>query len=324
VGGISTEERSVCAAMNRSGIPLLIMATTDSAHARYRYNHAKYMVVDGRMVLVSTENFGLHGYPPQGSRGNRGWGVLIEDPGVARYFGEVFSSDTTGEDVVPYTPALWGTFTPGLIPAYQPRFSPIRVTDVAVTPILAPDTSGEIFSLIARAGEQIEIEQATIGNDSSGRLNPFLAAAVNASRRGIQVRILLDGGRYSVEGGDDNDEMADLVNGIAGRESLPIAARMLEPGPSNLVTLHTKGMIVDRQIVMISSINWNENSPNFNREAGVILESPALGSYYSSVFEEDWARAGEAGGAPGLDMVRLAMTGVVIFILLLLFLRRRR
>jgi len=45
------------------------------------------------------------------------------------------------------------------------------------------------------------------------------------------------------------------------------------------VTLHTKGMIVDRQIEMTSSINWNENSPNFNREAGVILESPALGCY---------------------------------------------
>jgi len=324
VGGISTEERSVCAAMNRSGIPLLMMATTSSAHARYRYNHAKYVVVDRQKVLVSTENFGLHGYPPQGSRGNRGWGVLIDDRGVAGYFREVFTADTRGEDVVPYIPELWGIFAPGLIPPYQLRFSPLRVTGAAVTPILSPDTSSEILSLIARAGERIEIEQTTITNDTPGQLNPFLAAAMNASRRGIVVRILLDGGKYSVEGPEDNDEMADLVNGIAGRESLPLTARTLDPGANNLVTLHTKGMIVDRTLVLVSSINWNGNSPNFNREAGVILEDAALGSYFSSVFEEDWNRAGGGGGTGGPDMAKLAVAGMVIVILLLLFLRRRR
>jgi cardiolipin synthase len=324
VGGISTEERSVCAAMNRSGIPLLMMATTSAAHARYRYNHAKYVVVDGQKVLVSTENFGLHGYPPQGSRGNRGWGVLIEDRGVAGYFREVFTADTRGEDVVPYTPELWGIFTPGLIPPYQLRFSPLRVTGAVVTPILSPDTSSEIPSLIARANERIEIEQASIRNASGDRLDPFLSAAVNASRRGIAVRILLDGSRYNEEGPTDNNEMVDLVNSLARREGLPISARIMDPEIANLEAIHTKGVVVDGRLVLISSVNWNGNSPNFNREAGVILEDAALGSYFSSVFEEDWNQAGEGGGARGPDMAKLAVAGVVIVILLLIFLRRRR
>jgi cardiolipin synthase len=324
VGGISTEERSVCAAMNRSGIPLLIMTTTDSAHARYRYNHAKYMVVDRQKVLVSTENFGLHGYPPQGLRGNRGWGVLIEDPEVARYFREVFVFDTEGEDVVPYTPAQWGIFSPGLIPPYQLRFSPIRVTGAAVTPILSPDTSSEIFSLLARAGERIEIEQASVRNSSGDELNPFLSAAVNASRRGVAVRILLDGSRYNDEGPADNNEMVDLVNSLARREGLPISARSMNPGSANLEAIHTKGVVVDGRFVLISSINWNGNSPNFNREAGVILEDPILGGYFSSVFDEDWNHAGDGGGARGPDMVKLAVAGLVIVLLLIFFIRRRR
>ena len=75
---------------------------------------------------------------------------------------------------------------------------------------------------------------------------------------------------------------------------------------------------------MFLSINWNGNSPNFNREAGVILGNPAVGEYFSSVFEEDWNRAG-AGTAPfGPDPVKLVAAGIVIVILVLLFLRRGR
>jgi phosphatidylserine/phosphatidylglycerophosphate/cardiolipin synthase-like enzyme len=137
------------------------------------------------------------------------------------------------------------------------------------------------------------------------------------------VRVLLDGSRYNDEGPADNDEMADLVNALALREALPITARIMDPGAGNLDTIHTKGIIVDGEIVLISSINWNGNSPNFNREAGVILESPAIGGYYSSVFDEDWNRAGAGAGAGGPDMAKLALAGMVILLLLLFFVRRR-
>jgi phosphatidylserine/phosphatidylglycerophosphate/cardiolipin synthase-like enzyme len=127
---------------------------------------------------------------------------------------------------------------------------------------------------------------------------------------------------FNDEGPADNDEMVDLVNALALREGLPLSARILEPDAGNLDAVHTKGVIVDRRLVMISSINWNGNSPNFNREAGVILESPALGNYYSSVFDEDWERAGS--GPAGMDPVKLALAGSVVLILLLLFVWKRR
>ena len=323
VGGISPDEAAVCAALNRTGIPLLSMTTTAAAHARYRYNHAKYLVIDGEELFISTENFGLHGYPPPGYRGNRGWGALIEDPEVAGYFRDVFSADIQWGDVIPYTPASRQPSVPSLDP-YQVQFPPLRVTGVSVTPILSPDTSGEILTLLARARERIEIEQASIRNASGDQLDPFLSAAVNASRRGVAVRILLDGSRYNDEGPADNNEMVDLVNSLARREGLPISARILDPTAGNLEAVHTKGVIVDGRIVMISSINWNANSPNFNREAGVILEDPSLGGYFSSVFDEDWNRAGAGGGTEGPDMVKLAVTGFMTIILFVFYLKRRR
>jgi phosphatidylserine/phosphatidylglycerophosphate/cardiolipin synthase-like enzyme len=47
-------------------------------------------------------------------------------------------------------------------------------------------------------------------------------------------------------------------------------------------------VIVDGNSVLVSSINWNENSPMNNREAGVIIEDPDAAAYYLRVFEEDW------------------------------------
>jgi len=323
VGGISREEEAVCAALNRSGIPLYEMTTTEAAHARYRYNHAKYLVIDGEAVLISTENFGFRGYPVPGTKGNRGWGALIRDPGIAGYFREVFRADLAGGDVILYTPPQ-GTLASLSPPPYPVRFPALLATGVTVHPVLSPDTSSEVISLLSRAESRIDIEQASIRNGSGMRLDPFLAAAVNASRRGVTVRVLLDGSMYNDEGPADNDEMAGLVNALARNEGLPISARVLEPEAGNLDAVHTKGVIVDGQLVLISSINWNGNSPNFNREAGVILESPAIGGYFSSVFDEDWNRAGSGAGSPGPDLVKLALAGLSIALLLLLLVVKRR
>ncbi|MHA1972645.1 MAG: PKD domain-containing protein, partial [Candidatus Hodarchaeales archaeon] len=49
-----------------------------------------------------------------------------------------------------------------------------------------------------------------------------------------------------------------------------------------------KGVIVDREKVLISSINWGENSARNNREAGVIIENDKVGEFYTNVFLYDW------------------------------------
>ena len=47
-------------------------------------------------------------------------------------------------------------------------------------------------------------------------------------------------------------------------------------------------MIVDNKSVLISSINWNENSVTKNREAGIIIEYEKVAQYYTDVFFYDW------------------------------------
>jgi len=327
VGGISVEEEAVARTLSRSGASVLLMGTTDEAHAKYRFDHAKYCIVDDEGVFITSENFKPTGFPETGVRGNRGWGAYLEDARVAAYFGEVFAHDTGGGDVSRYGGAdpavdLWPEGT------YEQEFAPLTASGVRATPVLSPDTSRLILDLIASAQSSIDIEQAYISNWSDRQPNPYLDAAIDAARRGVQVRVLLDSYYYNIEGDNDNDEMAAFINDIAKIEHLPLEARCADLDANNMVKIHNKGVIVDRTRVLVSSINWNENSPCFNREAGVILEHPDIGTYYTAVFEDDWHAGASivpidpAGIGPG--EIRIAIAAGVLLVLLLLYARRRR
>ena len=325
-GGISPAERGACSLMNRSGIPVYVMASTPAAHARYRFTHAKVVVLDASRLLITSENLNPGGFPPDGGTGNRGWGVLIDDPETACYFRDVYLDDRSGGDILPFT--LGGeTLLLEPVPGGEnpsPTLAPRTFRDATVRPVLAPDTASLVRDLIATANRSVDIEVASIRNSSGDRLNPYLHAAVEASRRGTAVRILLDGSRYGTGGEEDNDEMAALITAIARREGLPLEARIGRPEDLGVRSIHNKGVIVDGSRVLISSINWNENSPTFNREAGVILEHPGAGAYYSLAFTQDWNRA--AGGSVTGDLVLLRETVafLVLCLLLGLYLVRRR
>lgn len=324
VGGVSPEGRAVAGALNRSGIPVLGMTTTDAAHAKYRYDHAKYIVIDGRTVLLGSENFKPGGYPAPGLQGNRGWGVLLKDPELAAYFREVFFFDLAGGDIVPLEGTAAELYTPWA-PDYTTEFAPCRAEGVRVTPVISPDTSVLILELIESAEENIAIEQAYITNETASELNPYLAAAINASRRGVTVRVLLDSAWFNTEDDADNDEMVEIINRIAVAEGLPLEARLADLEANNLAKIHNKGVVVDGKVVLVSSINWNANSPAFNREAGVIVEHPDIAGYYVAVFEDDWeASDGSGGSGPEPDRLKIAAAAGILVALTGLYLYRRR
>lgn len=325
VGGVSPYERAVAGALNRSGIPIFAMATTGAAHAKYRYDHAKYIVIDGRAVLLGSENFKPGGYPAAGRQGNRGWGVLLEDPGLANYFREVFLFDAAGGDIVPLEGTAAELYTPWA-PDYTVEFTPCRAEGARVTPVISPDTSILILGLIESAEESIAIEQAYITNETAHDLNPYLAASINASRRGVAVRVLLDSAWFNIEGNADNDEMVEIINRIAEAEGLPLEARLADLEGNNLDKIHNKGVVVDGRAVLVSSINWNANSPAFNREAGVIIEHPGIAAYYIAVFDDDWDASdrSKGNGVLGPDRLKIAAAACILAALTGLYLYRRR
>ena len=322
VGGISPSEQSLIWTVNRSGIPVVSMVSSKAEHAPYRYDHAKYVIIDNNSLLLTSENFKNSGLPPPGMSGNRGWGVHIRDPGLAGYFTEVFTADTGSRSVVPYS-GTSGDAEPAPYEKHDAEFHPAQFEGATVTPVIAPDTSYQIVDLLNSARTSIEIEQAYIKNDTPYTLNPYLSSAINASRRGVQVRVLLDSYWFNVEGPNDNDEMVALINRIGSSEHIPLEAKCIDLSVSPVEKIHNKGVIVDDERVLVSSINWNYNSPNFNREAGVIIDHPGVARYFREVFDDDWNPLSNMA-KPKTDYVKIAIVALVIVLLLVIYFRRRR
>jgi phosphatidylserine/phosphatidylglycerophosphate/cardiolipin synthase-like enzyme len=326
VGGISPAEKGVIRSLQEYQIPVMLLGGVSGVHARYRYDHAKYLVVDDSAVLVTSENFKPGGFPEEGTSGNRGWGVMVSDSRVAAYFAGVFSLDWSGVDIAP-APAGPGGGEEEASGTFQARSPAATFSDTTVTPVLAPDTSSLITDLIAGATRSVRIEQAYIKNTSTGMPNPFLKAAIDDARRGVTVQVILDSAWFNIDDDKDNDEMVAYINQVAAAEHLPLEARLADLTAQDLVKIHNKGVIVDDRRVLVSSINWNTVSPNENREAGLIIDSPGVGAYYAAVFATDWdARSSSSGGKAGragFDPLKAGIAVVVVIMIALAIHRRR-
>jgi len=321
VGGISSEENGAIRKMTERGIPVFLMVSEHGKPAPYRYNHAKYVVVDRRATLLTSENFKYSGFPPAGINGNRGWGVYLEDPALAEYFRTVYLIDSKGKSVISYNGSTESPETATTV-EHIVEFAPGFFAGATVRPVIAPDTSSQITDLIDSAERSIEIEQAYITNDSVSSLNPYLSAAINASRRGVHVRVLLDSYWFNIEDEKDNDEMVDLINRIGISEHIPLEARCADLALIGVEKIHNKGVIVDDKRVLVSSINWNSVSPNFNREAGVIIDHPGVAGYFLTVFEDDWNLSPEIPPVT-TDYLKIGVVAIVLVMLLIIYYRRR-
>jgi phosphatidylserine/phosphatidylglycerophosphate/cardiolipin synthase-like enzyme len=163
--------------------------------------HAKYGVIDGERAFVQSENWRYTGLAIDPTYGNRGWGVVVHDPGVASFLTQVFGSDWNPDmpDSVPFTPGdpVYGDPSPDFAPDRTVPRGPYRHPFPAVTfpgphtvtPILAPDhslyQSRGILGLIRGARKTLYVEQQYIQPYSPHCPPTFCAGGVGpwAARR---------------------------------------------------------------------------------------------------------------------------------------------
>ncbi len=301
VGGIDQREWALAQGLAAAGAEVRFLADdlANDTVARYRFAHAKYAVVDRRTVVVGSENWGEHGFPPAGAIGNRGWHAAFEDAGLAAYFEELFRQDfdplrRDSVALADFHPALYAAddgVSNGTYPSPIPPSSaagPIRVT-----PVIAPDHAlrdDALLALLGSAATSLDIEAFYIARTWGTVPNPYLEAAIEAARRGVRVRVLLDGTSYNIESDDpvDNDDTAAYVNGIAMREGLLLEAKIGGAWAHHVAKFHNKGVLVDNATVFVSSLNWNRNAATNNREVGLVVESAALAAPFRTAFEQDW------------------------------------
>lgn len=277
VGGMTNRQATILDRLTDAGIEVRVLG---GDHARYDYHHAKYAVVDDR-TLVTTENWKRAGV---GGNGSRGWGVVTDQPRIVEGLAETFRADAGWHDARPWAeyrsdesferePAANATFRP----AFDPQSVPVEETRLLV----APDNAEQALrSLIGNATESLDVQQVSIGS----RGQPFVQSTLAAARRGVRVRVLLSSAWYVEE---ENKQLVGWLNERASDENLPLTARLAQPR-GRFKKIHSKGVIVDGDQVVVGSMNWNNNSARDNREVALVLDGEAVGAYYQRVFEADW------------------------------------
>lgn len=300
VGGIS---RAMYVALDRLVDAGIDVTVHRGPYARWGYHHAKYAVVDDRLLLA-TENWKPSGL---GGRSNRGWGVAIANASLADAAAAVFRADTGWRDA-----QAWSTARERVSPieagvaddTLPRRHDPVRIEAVPATLLVAPDHAESILRReIAAAESHLDIIQVSVGGPGF----PLLHEAIAAAERGVAVRLLLSG---AWEVREESRALASALRERARSGGLDLEVRLLPPNP-RFNRIHAKGVVIDTSRVVLGSINWNNHSLRENRELALLIEDPRVAEYYARVFEADWPEPGGLRIHLGLIAATLALGGTV-------------
>ena len=227
--------------------------------------HRKLLVVDGRIGFTGgvgiADQWTGHAQDPEHWRDSH---FRIDGPAVAQ-MQAAFNDNwikTTGE-------VLNG-------PAYFPHIEPQG--DVAGHLFIASPSGGSesmhlmYLMAIAAAGESIDLAASYFVPDDL-----IKQALLTARKRNVRVRILLPGPNI--------DSDAVRLASRAGWEDLLLAG--IEISEYQPTMLHTKMLIVDRELVSVGSTNFDIRSFRLNDEASLNLYDREFAAQMTTVFEKD-------------------------------------
>lgn len=210
--------------------------------------------------------------------------MRLADADLTTELADVFAHDSSGPDVRTWTAYRRGRRFEPAQPAngsYPARHDPASVHARNVTVLTAPgNAESAIAARIDDADSRVDVVQPTLGTAE----NALVQATLRAARRGVEVRVLLSGAWYVSQ---ENAELVRWLNEWADRTDAPLTARIAEPG-GRYEKIHAKGLLIDDDVAVVGSLNWNRNSARENREVVVALRSRDAVDYYREVFEADW------------------------------------
>jgi cardiolipin synthase A/B len=295
VGGMSEKQKFLLHRLHHHGanIHLLRGNQAERIYKRYRFTHAKYVVLDEETVIVHSGNFAPTGVPSVVSFGNREWGVALKNKTVAEFYATVFYDDwdIKREDTFYFSSDPIFEKENYLLPEetyygiYRPILtqSPSFTTTAKIQPVLSPDNSlGKITNLLLQANKSIYIQQLYIYPNWTNAESPIIPILISKAEQGVDIRIILNYNPFYDSTNIQNDNTKSIL------EPHGIKIKYIYTNWSIFKNVHNKGAIIDNKSVLISSINWNDNSFMNNRETGVIIECENIAKYYADVFLYDW------------------------------------
>jgi len=297
------------ASLVEEGVEVCVTAPhLKSQHNRpYRYHHEKCCVIDGRTVVVTTENWGPSSFPASGHASgfaSRGWGAVVESPEMAAALIDVIEHDLRAGTVT------WesGVTKPTALPEVPPSSSsgpPLFPCSSSL--LVGPESWGPdlatLTGLISIATKTIHLELASLEIVWGEHVSPLVEALLDAAARGVRVRLLLDPG-YDGEGEATVRELNLLC---AQRGVFKVMAAVAD-GIPGVARVHAKGAIIDGRVAILGSLNWAWSSATRNREVVLFLDGAEVVAELRRTFLADWA----ASTSASLPRVPLTLIAVLI------------
>ena len=144
--------------------------------------------------------------------------------------------------------------------------------------VLPDDSAKPILDAIHHASKSLRIKMFLFTDPS------LMKAVVEARRRGVNVRIMLNPRRRS--GVSENDESRATLQ-AAGID-------VLDSNPAFDLT-HEKSMVVDDKTAFVKSLNWESENLTETRDYAIITTEPDEVAEIVNCFEADWSRQDFSG-----------------------------
>jgi phosphatidylserine/phosphatidylglycerophosphate/cardiolipin synthase-like enzyme len=266
--------------------------------------HIKVIVRDDTAFWLSSGNLNNSNQPdpalPAPKTEDRDWHVIIEDPQLAKLFAAYLDQDYQSAASHQATPnpvvaealsvanaKLDAERSPAPAPADAARkaavpFAPqvFKGITVTITPLLTPDpgappSAGEYLTkmtaLIQSAKKSLYVQLQYIEAATAADYQSLLQTIADRVTAGVDVRLI-----------------EDRENGEKWAEKMKQTGVDLTANIALQSSVHNKGFVIDSSTVVVSSQNFSPEGVRQNRDAGVIIESPAVAQYFEQVFLADW------------------------------------
>jgi len=148
------------------------------------------------------------------------------------------------------------------------------VNEARVTPVFNDGFFPVVHGALRNADKSIHMivfELKYYKKYPGSKMNLLVEDIINASRRGVDVKIIVD--QYSKE-----NNAFDLLLG----EGVDIVY------DSEIVTTHAKIAIIDGRVVVLGSTNYSYYGLEKNNEVNVLIDSKDTAVFYELYFKEMW------------------------------------
>jgi len=161
---------------------------------------------------------------------------------------------------------------------FLPQAFPLPVDEVK--PLIKKDYYPEVLDLIKRAEKSIYLVMYGIqlkGRDEKDMVNTLLEELIEARKRGVKVKVILENSGKEEWGGyvtEINEEVMRKLRSEGIQVSLD----------DKKTTTHAKVLVVDSKITVLGSHNWTFAAFVRNNESSVKIKSRPVAQKYISYF----------------------------------------